>query len=110
MKEGGLEKRRQRPEELRVSGLEEQQRKLDDVAVPEVEVDPEADAQVAAGQDEEYVALVETTGRAKQENITLSLSGHLKPKIVFKTDRFKTEHFFRLSSEKSSKKIALILR
>ena len=61
MKEGGLHERRQRPRELRVPGLEQQQRKLDDVAVPEVEVDPEADPEVAAGQNEEDVALVETT-------------------------------------------------
>ena len=78
MKEGGLEKRRQRPEELSVSGLEEQQRKLDDVAVPEVEVYPEADAQVAAGQNEEDVALVETASGAKKKKTTFSFSCHLK--------------------------------
>ena len=46
--------------ELGISALLEE-RKLKDISVVKVEIDPETEAQVTSGQDEEHVAFVETS-------------------------------------------------
>ncbi len=58
--ERSFEDRRYRLSKLPVPGLEQQQRKLDDVSIAEVKVDPEAKPEIASGQDKEDVTFVKT--------------------------------------------------
>ena len=74
MNKGCFEQRNNRFSQLGISGLL-QQGKLDDVSIPEMEVQPEAKTQVTPGQNEEHVTFVEASSSAKMKDLFLLLRG-----------------------------------